>query len=76
MGRAGNPFYRDARFYTVDELVGLLSDEGFTVIGRRSTLFQPPSEEPYFEAARDGASEDAGFVALAAKVTDSPSADD
>lgn len=70
MGRAGNPFYRDAHFYTVGELTGLLVDEGITIAAQRSTLFQPLSEEPYSEVARDGASEDAGFVALAAMMTD------
>ena len=71
MGRAGNLFYRDAHFYTVDELASLLAEEGFTIVERRSTLFQPPSDEPYVEVAQDGAMEDAGFVAVAAMVTPS-----
>ena len=66
MGRSGNPFYRDAHFYTVDELASLLAEEGFTIVDRRSTLFQSPSDEPYVEVARCGAMEDAGFVAVAA----------
>ncbi len=75
MGRQGNPFYRHAHLYTIDELAGLLSDEGFTIVTGRSTLFQRACDEPCFEAVRDGALEDAGFVALAAMVTESPPID-
>ena len=73
MGRDGNPFYRDAVFSTVDEITQLLERSGVTVVARRSTLFQPPSPEPYAEDARGGSSDDAGFVVLACVVSESTS---
>ena len=73
MGRDGNPFYRDAVFSTVDEITQLLERSGVTIVARRSTLFQPPSPEPYAEDARGGSSDDAGFVVLACVVSESTS---
>ncbi len=55
MGRDGNQFYRDARFYTADELDRLVQDAGFTVIERRSTLRPSPSKNPLAEAVRSDA---------------------
>lgn len=42
LGRAGHPFYSHARFYTVDEAVGLLETAGFRVSRVIGTVSYPP----------------------------------
>lgn len=66
-GRQGHPSYRHARFYTAPEVEQHLTDSGFRVTARRSTLRQPPGLERYeVEPATDHVTADAGFVAISA----------
>lgn len=60
----GNPFYRSARFSTVEKLKTMLAECGFQAIESVSTLYQNPENKPYPEKPRKGFSEKAGFVIL------------
>jgi len=44
LGVMGHPFYKHARFYSVDEVVELASSIGFVVEGVVGTLTYPPGE--------------------------------
>lgn len=66
LGRHGHAFYSAARFYRRDELLNLLERTGFEFLGARSSLLQPPSDDPVEEPVYPGALQGAGFVALAA----------
>lgn len=61
---AGHPFYRSARFYTVDQLVSMMMGAGFRVTGMASTLTQSPLAMPHVEAPRMGLAPEAGFVVI------------
>ncbi len=63
-GEAGNPFYRQARFLTVAQLLELLEEVGFELTAARSNLTQPPGDTLQPEAAQDGIIAGAGFLAL------------
>jgi ubiquinone/menaquinone biosynthesis C-methylase UbiE len=64
-GEEGNVFYKIAKFYTVSELKSMLKNVGLQISGVRSTIFQPPTEEPlHFELSREGYYKEAGFVAI------------
>ena len=65
-GEAGNPFYRQAHFLTVAQLLNLLDEVGFQVGAARSTLTQPPGDALQPEAAQEGIIAGAGFLALQA----------
>lgn len=66
-GEAGNVFYRNARFYSFNEIKNMLMKNGLTIINICSTIFQKPTEEPLnFEAPRSGYHREAGFVAIEA----------
>ncbi|MEX0960127.1 MAG: class I SAM-dependent methyltransferase [Burkholderiales bacterium] len=52
--RADNVFYRDARFYSNDEVERLLGDAGFGGIAWVQTLTHPLPETPEIESARTG----------------------
>ncbi|MGE5135806.1 MAG: class I SAM-dependent methyltransferase [Gemmatimonadota bacterium] len=58
----GHPFYSAARFLTREETLGLLAGAGLRLQAARSTLYQPPSDQPEPEPARDGETPAAGFV--------------
>jgi SAM-dependent methyltransferase len=62
----GHPFYSSARFLTHAQVAGLLAEAGMTVAAR-STLLQPPSENPHPEPIRDTDHPEAGFVAWQAR---------
>jgi len=65
---AGNVFYKNATFFSFDEVRTMLAKSGLTIANVCSTLFQEPSEGPLrFEAPRRGYYEEAGFVAIEAK---------
>jgi SAM-dependent methyltransferase len=66
-GRAGHPFYRNARFLTLAEHRDMLAEAGFTITGARSILTQAPGDEPVEEEPLEGALPGAGFVALQAR---------
>lgn len=65
-GRAGDPFYRHARFRTVSETEQMLARFGFQVTEAWSTLRQPPGRQLSFEPPKTGADESAGFCVLMA----------
>lgn len=65
-GRAGHPFYRHARFLTIDVHRRMLVAAGFKIVESRSTLVQAPCDTPVAEPVRRGVAAGAGFVALAA----------
>jgi len=65
-GKAGNVFYRNARFYSFDELKAMMKNK-LTILNVCSTIFQKPTEKPLrFEAPRRGYYREAGFVAVEA----------
>lgn len=67
---AGHPFYRSARFYTVEQIVTMLTEAGFMGAGFASTLTHSPLAPPTPEIPQTGLAGDAGFVAiLAGKVS-------
>ncbi len=63
----GHPIYKEARFYSMEDISTMLSDAGMSIRLRTSTLLQPPSQEPYDEATEGRFSEGAGFVCILAK---------
>lgn len=65
-GRAGDPFYRHARFRTVGETKQMLGRHEFQVTEAWSTLQQPPGRQLRFEPPKAGAEENAGFCVLMA----------
>ena len=65
-----HPFYRYAEFYEVDEVRGWLAETGFEIAEIRSSLFQPPGQIKSMEQSRPGLEKKAGFVVLAAKLSD------
>ena len=65
-GEAGHSFYSQARFLTVADTERMLKAAGFGVTAARSTLVQPPTDQPHPEPAVDGAGDRAGFVCLQA----------
>ena len=67
-GEEGNVFYKIARFYTLNELKYMLKNVGLQILEARSTILQPPTEEPFhFEPSKKGYFKDAGFIAIKLK---------
>jgi len=64
---AGHPFYRTARFYTIDQLVVMMTEAGFKTAGFASTLTQSLLIPPTPELPRTGLVSDAGFVVVLAE---------
>jgi SAM-dependent methyltransferase len=58
----GHPIYRHARFYSVDEVAGLLRQVGMGVGAYASALCQKPSQELTEDKVYDKLIGDAGFV--------------
>jgi len=66
-GEAGNVFYKNATFYSFNELKVMMMKSGLTIIDVYSIIFQKPAEKPLrFEAPRRGYYRKAGFVAVKA----------
>jgi len=66
-GEAGNVFYKNATFYSFNELKEMMMKSGLTIIDVCSTIFQEPTEKPLrFETPRRGYYRRAGFVAVKA----------
>ena len=64
----GHNIYRYARFFRSEELISLVTNEGFLLEGAVSTLFQPPGMEGYIsEVPEDGIIKKGGFQVLAFK---------
>ena len=70
--RAESPFYRMAKFYTVEEVIGMLRDTGFKVESIRATLSYGPLDEARVETPVERYS-DRGFVCISARKTGSDS---
>lgn len=63
----GHPYYRSARFYTVDNLMKYLREAGFAPVGFASTLVRSRPGAPEMEPAQPGLVPDAGFVCILAQ---------
>ena len=63
---AGHPYYREAHFFTRDELRSLLAAAGFRPIRIRSALRWPPDADVPVMGVREGDDPMAGFLALLA----------
>ncbi|MDA8297493.1 MAG: class I SAM-dependent methyltransferase [Actinomycetota bacterium] len=74
-GRSGHPFYRHARFLTLEDHRRLLVATGLQVVDGRSTLFQSPDDAPTAEPLRHGLLGGAGFVGIAATRDDAEDPD-
>lgn len=59
-------FFRDAAFYSVDEVIALLKEAGFKDFTFVQTLFQENSQKKIIEPTRDGYGE-GSFVVIRAK---------
>ncbi len=64
--KSGHPFYKHARFFTLEEVAALLADQGFILQSAVSTLYQKPGEVTQLESPQDGMDKKAGFVVLLA----------
>lgn len=63
----GHPFYRSARFYTLENVRGLLENSGLEISRIKSTLFQRPDESRRIEEPVEGHIVGAGFLCVEAK---------
>jgi ubiquinone/menaquinone biosynthesis C-methylase UbiE len=64
-GEEGNVFYKIAWFYTINKLKSMLKNVDLQISEVRSTILQPPTEEPlHFEFSREGYCKEAGFIAI------------
>lgn len=67
-GKEGNVFYKNARFYSLNELKSMLKNVGFQILKVGSTVLQPPTEEPLnFKSSKKGGYKDVGFIAVKLK---------
>jgi hypothetical protein len=66
-GEEGNVFYKNATFYSFNELKEMMGKSELTIINVYSTIFQELSEKPLrSEAPRRGYYREAGFIAVKA----------
>jgi SAM-dependent methyltransferase len=63
-GRQGHPLYSGARFFTVDQAVGMASGHGFDLAGAAATLPGAPDAPRPSPAVTSGTPPGHGFVAL------------
>lgn len=63
----GHPFYREAKFYTLDMLEKMLDIVGFEIHDIYSTLVVPPSKIQEVHKPVHGYNKDAGFVGIVAR---------
>lgn len=66
----GHRFYRNAHFFAVTELEGMLRESGLLLVAFSSSLVQSQPEAPQFEPPQHGHVAQAGFVCLLAKKPD------
>ncbi|MFW6458487.1 MAG: class I SAM-dependent methyltransferase [Halodesulfurarchaeum sp.] len=64
--KAENPFYREATFYTTEEIEGAIRAAGFDAIERRQTVFTDPETMVDPDPVKHGTGE-GSFVALRAR---------
>jgi len=62
----GHPFYEHAHFFSVEEIVTLLAEQGFAVTATVSSLYQAPGKVTQLESPRPGMDTKAGFIVLSA----------
>ncbi len=60
----GHPFYKHARFFTIEEIKTLLTDEGFVPGESVSSLYQTPGNVTQMELPQPGMDKEAGFIVL------------
>ncbi len=65
--RQRHPFYSIARFYSFDDLEGMLQDAGLKITRVRSTLFQRPEEPRRIENSVEEYVKEAGFLCIEVK---------
>jgi ubiquinone/menaquinone biosynthesis C-methylase UbiE len=65
--KAGHPFYKYARFYTIDIVKKWLGAANMSIMEYRSTLYQAPECVEQNEAPGDVLDEQAGFVVIVAR---------
>jgi hypothetical protein len=63
----GHPFYGSARFYTLENVKGLLENSGLEISRIKSTLSQRPDESRRIEEPVEGRIIGAGFLCIEAK---------
>ncbi len=64
---SNHPFYRYARFLTIQEVCTILADQHFSIKSSASGLYQVPGHVEQLEPPQDGLDEESGFVALLAE---------
>jgi ubiquinone/menaquinone biosynthesis C-methylase UbiE len=62
----GHPFYEHARFFSVEEIEELLTEQNFLLSRSVSSLYQAPGVVTQLEAPQPGMDKDAGFIVLSA----------
>jgi ubiquinone/menaquinone biosynthesis C-methylase UbiE len=67
--RAGHPFYRNARFYTMKDVEDMLQATGMKITRIGSTLLQRPDEPRRTEEPSECCVKGAGFLCIEAKKT-------
>lgn len=67
----GHPIYKYAHFYSIDEVETLIRDSRLIVEAYSSSLCQPTSDIPHAETVHNRLVENAGFVCIRARKTDS-----
>ncbi len=61
-------FYKEATFYSVDEIVSQMKGAGFSDFQFRQTLFRPPDELEEVEPVREGSGEGSFVVVRGTKI--------
>lgn len=64
--KKGNPYYKHARFYTIEDTLKMLKQTGFSLLESHSTLMEPPGSTERLEVAQQGINEQGGFCVLVA----------
>lgn len=62
----GNPYYKHAHFYTIEDTLTMLQQADFSLLESHSTLMEPPGSAERLEVAQQGINEQAGFCVLVA----------
>ena len=63
---AGHPFYEHARFFTIEEITSLLTEQEFTSGAAVSSLYQTPGNVTRMETPQPGLDKEAGFIVIRA----------
>ncbi len=64
--KKGNPYYKHAHFYTIEDTLTILRQADFSLLESHSTLMEPPGSAERLEVAQQGINEQAGFCVLVA----------